>query len=105
MRGASILAALAAAASLGAPAPSASTPADGPRASPTTPARNAPSAPVAIGSPSINGFTRWWLGASGRLGPPRAGGYRNRAGWTNRRYQRAALKRRNQIKNRRAHRG
>lgn len=33
------------------------------------------------------------------------GGYLNRAGWTNRRYQRAALKRRNQQLNRKAHRG
>lgn len=31
---------------------------------------------------------------------PRRGGYKNRAGWTNRRYQRAALKRRNQARQR-----
>lgn len=39
----------------------------------------------------------------GRGGSP-LGGYLNRAGWTNRRYQRAALKARNVRRNRAAHR-
>lgn len=34
--------------------------------------------------------------------PPRRGGYLNRAGWTNRGYQRAAAKRRNQARHRAA---
>lgn len=38
-------------------------------------------------------------------GPPSVGGYRNLAGWTNRRYQRAALKLRNQKRNRKHHHG
>lgn len=39
---------------------------------------------------------------SGGIGVPRRGGYRNRAGWTNARYRRAAAKKRNQARNRKA---
>lgn len=39
---------------------------------------------------------------SGGIGVPRRGGYRNRCGWTNRRYRRAAAKRRSQARHRAA---
>ena len=42
---------------------------------------------------------------SGGFGWPTAGNVRRHTGMTNRRYQRAAAKRRNQARNRRAHRG
>jgi hypothetical protein len=41
-------------------------------------------------------------GGMGRFGPPR---WPNGEGWTNRRYQRAARKARNVLRNKRAHRG
>jgi hypothetical protein len=41
----------------------------------------------------------------GGIGRARSQTYSNQSGWTNARYQRAARKRRNQLANRRAHRG
>ena len=70
----------------------------------TTPAK--PGAPAhQAGDVKASALSRFFRSTTGMGGTGSAGGYRSREGWTNARYQRAAHKRRNVIRNRKQQRG